>query len=200
MIEFFLHKIPGLSEHFIFATDDVFLGKPVRPDYFFDAKGNPIVVMGEKKWPDSYYESGFEAAAGAGVFIQSFANALKYAYDKTGKKFRYKFKHTFDPMRKSYLAETADADYDFFKKTTFTPFREKTKIQRSVFYFLDNARGRNTIRIRRAGDNKNIWFLRWNLWRMPATFCINGTHRLNSFARNLPAMKKLFPAKSGFEK
>jgi hypothetical protein len=39
-----------------------------------------------------------------------------------------------------------------------------------------------------------------HLKNMPETFCVNGTHALNSFARNLPAMQRLLPEKSKFEK
>lgn len=34
-IELNLHRIPGLSEHFIYFNDDTYLLKPVRPDFFF---------------------------------------------------------------------------------------------------------------------------------------------------------------------
>ena len=38
-IESCLHRIPGLSEHFIYFNDDVFLGKRTKPTDFFTAKG-----------------------------------------------------------------------------------------------------------------------------------------------------------------
>ncbi|MDR3208272.1 MAG: Stealth CR1 domain-containing protein [Rickettsiales bacterium] len=227
MLEFFLHNIPGLSEHFLYANDDMFFGRPAKPDFFFDGKGDPIVIMGARKWPRTYYEKGYAAAEKKGVFFQSCANALKYAYDKTGIKFRMRYKHAIEPMRKSYRAEIAGADYDYFAKTTFTPFREKTKVQRIVFDFMDNAKGRNTIvdkfsagtrriiigdRLRLAkiaaafacgklrSGNMNMNSVSRHLKNMPETFCVNSTHTLNSFSRNLPAMKKLFPEKSEFEK
>ncbi len=40
-IEISMHKIPGLSEHFIYFNDDFFLTKPVQPEYFFSPNGNP---------------------------------------------------------------------------------------------------------------------------------------------------------------
>lgn len=42
-IELFLHKIPGLEEHFIYGNDDTFVYKPLQPEDFFDGNGNPIV-------------------------------------------------------------------------------------------------------------------------------------------------------------
>lgn len=34
-IEFFMHRIEGLSEHFVYFNDDVYLNNPVTPDYYF---------------------------------------------------------------------------------------------------------------------------------------------------------------------
>lgn len=41
VIELFLDKIPGISEHFIYFNDDMFLNAPVLPDDFFDKNGVP---------------------------------------------------------------------------------------------------------------------------------------------------------------
>ena len=50
VIELNMHRIPGLSEHFVNFNDDVFLTQPVKPeDFFQDGKplicslGNPLV-------------------------------------------------------------------------------------------------------------------------------------------------------------
>ncbi len=40
-IEMNLHNIPGLSEHFVYFNDDMYLGRPVKPSDFFD--GSRIV-------------------------------------------------------------------------------------------------------------------------------------------------------------
>ena len=40
VIELFLNRIKGLSEHFVFFNDDFYLNSPVKPDYFFK-KGLP---------------------------------------------------------------------------------------------------------------------------------------------------------------
>ena len=39
-IEFFLYKIKGLSEHFVYFNDDCFLNSPVEPSFYFK-KGLP---------------------------------------------------------------------------------------------------------------------------------------------------------------
>lgn len=45
-IEFYLHRIPGLSEHFIYANDDMFIGREVGKRFFFDAKGRMVCRYG----------------------------------------------------------------------------------------------------------------------------------------------------------
>lgn len=42
-IELNFHRIKGLSERFVLFNDDVFLVRPVSPDYFYHA-GNPLLV------------------------------------------------------------------------------------------------------------------------------------------------------------
>jgi hypothetical protein len=41
-LEACLYKIPNLSEHFLFANDDMFVNKPLTQDYFFNENDNPI--------------------------------------------------------------------------------------------------------------------------------------------------------------
>lgn len=42
-IETSLHRIPGLAEQWIYLNDDVFFGRPVRPEQFFSGSGQPYV-------------------------------------------------------------------------------------------------------------------------------------------------------------
>ena len=44
-IEAHLHKIPGLSEHFIYFNDDMFLGQPCTPGDFFTASGSARYLL-----------------------------------------------------------------------------------------------------------------------------------------------------------
>ena len=41
-LEFHLHKIKGLSEHFLYANDDMFFGRPAKKTDFFTKEGNII--------------------------------------------------------------------------------------------------------------------------------------------------------------
>ena len=44
-IEMYLHRIPGLARRFLYFNDDVFLGRPVRPDDFFLPGGRQRVLL-----------------------------------------------------------------------------------------------------------------------------------------------------------
>jgi hypothetical protein len=45
VIEAFLHRLPGLAEHYIYCNDDVFIGRPVRKADFFTPNGLPLCFM-----------------------------------------------------------------------------------------------------------------------------------------------------------
>jgi hypothetical protein len=53
-IELNLHLIPGLSEHFVYFNDDMFLNGPVKPTYFF-RKGLPCDAPCESFFSSVYY-------------------------------------------------------------------------------------------------------------------------------------------------
>jgi uncharacterized membrane protein len=48
-IETTLHKVPGLSEHFIYFNDDFFIGKPLPYTHFFTSGGKPVINQMSKK-------------------------------------------------------------------------------------------------------------------------------------------------------
>ena len=47
-IEQFMWKIPGLSEHFLYANDDMIPMNPLSPDDFFDKFGNPKIEINNR--------------------------------------------------------------------------------------------------------------------------------------------------------
>lgn len=44
VIEIYMHKIPGLSDHFVYFNDDIYLINPIAPDYFFK-HGKPVDML-----------------------------------------------------------------------------------------------------------------------------------------------------------
>jgi hypothetical protein len=45
VIEAFLHRVPGLAEHYIYCNDDVFMGRPARKADLFTPIGLPLCFM-----------------------------------------------------------------------------------------------------------------------------------------------------------
>jgi hypothetical protein len=48
-IEAALHRIEGLAEHFVYFNDDVFVGRPLRPEHFFTPGGLPKVFLSDAR-------------------------------------------------------------------------------------------------------------------------------------------------------
>jgi len=42
-VEAHLHRIPGLSKHFIYLNDDMFVGRPLEKSFFFTDTGKPVI-------------------------------------------------------------------------------------------------------------------------------------------------------------
>lgn len=49
VIEAHLHKIPGLSENFIYFNDDVFVARPLKKEHFFRANGIASIFIAAKQ-------------------------------------------------------------------------------------------------------------------------------------------------------
>ena len=65
-IESQLHRIEGLSEHFLYLNDDVFIGRPLTPQSFFDSSGNALHFRSPTAVPPSELsddDEGYFAAA-----------------------------------------------------------------------------------------------------------------------------------------
>ena len=64
-IETQLANIPGLSEHFIYFNDDVFIGKPLSKEFFFTSQGKPQLYQRQR----------------VNHFFQSTLNIIRDKYD-----------------------------------------------------------------------------------------------------------------------
>lgn len=45
-IQMYIHKIKGLSEHFVLFDDDMFINQPIKPSVFFTQAGTPRDILG----------------------------------------------------------------------------------------------------------------------------------------------------------
>jgi hypothetical protein len=98
-IESQLHHISDLSEHFLYLNDDVFFGRPVRPDHFFHPNGLTKFFMSKALIPAggiSPEDLPVDAAGknSRGLIAQQFGTVISQ-----------KMKHTPHALRRSVLAE-----------------------------------------------------------------------------------------------
>jgi hypothetical protein len=155
-IEMFLWKIPNLTEHFLYANDDMFFGKGVKPDFFFTKNGNPIVIMKERS--RSFNNQTNHAQVNHRLFSIKTARTIKFVYQQLGSKFHVTFKHAIEPIRKSYMAENFMKLEKNLMETTITPFRDVNNLQRIIMPLYDNFYGRNTIVLNwRTGKRRIVY-------------------------------------------
>ncbi|MGH4032279.1 stealth family protein [Actinomycetota bacterium Odt1-20B] len=101
-IESQLHRIPGLSEHFLYMNDDVFLGAALTPQTFFHANG----VAKFFRSP-SLVDMGTPSVADSPV-VAAGKNNRQLIAESFGRVLTQKMKHTPHPLRRSVLQELED--------------------------------------------------------------------------------------------
>ncbi len=121
-IEVFLPQIKGLSEHFLFANDDMFFWGEVAPDFFFTNEGAPICRTSKRitKVPTK------------SLFGLMVYKGYKMVLDKFGKDVPYWSHHGIDSYRKTDYLECIEHFKDEFEQTASHQFRENTDVQRMI--------------------------------------------------------------------
>ena len=127
-IESMFHKIPGLSEKFIYFNDDVILVNPVvESDYFEDDK---LIYRGDWQWKVSIKQNIARFIPLNDIFILNIISKGFVGYrneQEYFKKSRYrlfKLAHTLHPMKKGLLEEIF-IDEEFLKQQLKYRFRNK---------------------------------------------------------------------------
>ncbi|OKI00876.1 glycosyl transferase family 1 [Streptomyces sp. CB02923] len=121
-IESQLHRIEGLSEHFLYFNDDVFLGQPLTPRSFFHSNGMACFFRSPTTIPPGELSEGEEGYFSAGKNNRALLQK-HFGYTTT-----HSFLHTPHPLRRSVLAEMAEK---FPAETTATAanrFRTSTDL------------------------------------------------------------------------
>ena len=95
-IETVLHKIPNLSEHFLYANDDMFFGNFVEKSFFFNKLGAPIIRFLKRRIIKKIYRR---------LYGYTIAESYKLVKNKIGKSCPNFPHHNIDAYRKSDLEE-----------------------------------------------------------------------------------------------
>ncbi len=202
-IETALYKIPKLSNLFLFANDDTFVNRPVKPSFFFTILGKIIFRFQIRK-----------------LFFKSlYDNQLMYAIKTIDARFHKYFymepHHNIDAYLKKDFKNCVHEFKKEFDKATCHHFREERSISRLVvglysvlknhaylklvnnkYYSCENSELSNDSLIISNSDN-----LEQIIQANPVLFCINDTEF--SVQKNREKAKafleKRFPDKCEFE-
>ncbi|GAA4881884.1 stealth family protein [Serinicoccus chungangensis] len=112
-----LHHIPGLSEHYLYLNDDVFLARLRQAEDYFYANGIAQVPFSPAQFGVGDVIPGEVAPNSAGKTVRSLLQA------DFGRGITQKFKHAPHPQIRSVLAELEERYAEPVARTTRTRFR-----------------------------------------------------------------------------
>ena len=212
VIEGALYKIKNLSEHFLYANDDTFVNRRLKPSFFFNCFGK-IIIRGKYRTfhPDkSQYD-------------QRLLNVQSMIQKAFGKSYTFEPHHNIDAYLKSDFQACAEYFRDEFEKTTYHTFRQSNSVQRLIVHLFSLVRKTAVFknicpkwyqlkfhhlkRFKTSSmyiDNNQLFFkLKKQFYRYnPALFCLNdneySTHEDRIVAKKF--LESYFPHKSQFEK
>jgi hypothetical protein len=99
VIESALHRIPGLSEHYIYFNDDVMLLRPIEPNDLFTGNGLMYNFLSRERYPNG------PATDEDLPSVQGAKNAMQLIHGQWGVWLDRRYKHTFHPLLKSVAEE-----------------------------------------------------------------------------------------------
>ncbi len=209
VIEYFLYKIPGLSEHFLYANDDMFFSKKLTPDFFFDSKtGHPIVRLQRSYLGNLTNRFKERFNIHRNLYRITIDNAAKLINNHFGKYYSATPHHNIDAYLRSDLERiTEDVFKDEINAIVENHFRHETDIQRILFLYYALATKKGVLKYSDRYDSCRIRVYKPDYMKFidkykPYLFCLNDTPRATDADRTRiqPFLESLFPNKSSFEK
>jgi len=204
-IEANLHRIPGLSEQYIYLNDDVFFGAPVKPSDFFTASGKMRLYFDHVLSPRG------EATVNESGYFAGWKNTNKLLDRYFGFKLRASFVHGPFTFKKSVVQNAERRFSNAFKKNSKHKFRsfEDYTVTNGLIpyyaYYRGNAVRGNLAHITVWVKN-NASFVKKQLssvlHKKPATFCVEDmaledSSKIGRILTNF--FNRYFPIKGDFE-
>ncbi len=120
-IETRLHAVPDLADHFVYVNDDVFLGRPRRPEHFFSPGGQYAAFVADHR-----------AVGLPGTddrpYLTAAQNNRRVLADAFGVTLTKTMMHSPHPQRRTTLEEIAARFPEEVERTTQAPFRSGTDL------------------------------------------------------------------------
>lgn len=208
VIEHHLHCIDGLSEHFLYANDDMFINRPVSPSDFFKNEMFPIVRLNYRllRKPYIWFKT-HVLGRRLNMYSTTINNAAKLTEKVFGTYYNGRTHHNIDAYLKSNYNLARNIFGKEIDRTLTNHMRSNTDIQRNIYSYVLLATKCGHLRYvsRRTSfrfhiDNHTHYkkLLKAN----PMLFCMNDSQYSNDMDR-ITAKEFLsgyFPEKSQFEK
>ncbi len=115
VIESALHRIPGISEHYVYLNDDMVFLRPMLPTDFFTTAGFAYAFISYDALPQDGADQLYSVTAQL--------NALEMINQRLECSFRQRMKHTYYPQRRSVLHELEREFHTEFQAMRMRRFR-----------------------------------------------------------------------------
>lgn len=133
-IEFCVHRVPNLAEHFIYSNDDFMLGRPVSPGDFFLPDGTPLLWV-LKRGP-KHMQKLLKKLGSPSSHASSVARAHTIITERYGAHYPYVLRHYPKAMTKRSAAALWDAFPREIQSTLNAPFRSPSDVSVTMLYPL----------------------------------------------------------------
>lgn len=213
-IECSLHNIPGLSEHFIYFNDDVFIGRKLPYTFFFTPEGKPIMQYGTSDWPEieqflrNVTRNKFRNDMGATQYGLTSMHTTMIVKNHFNKFSNLTCPHAPFPMKKSINQEAEKIwkmEFLFTRRHRFRHYRNII-IQLLVLQYGDMT---HQIELMNSSSTNNMFYmissdivvkrLPHDPSNLPKTLCVN-TDDLIYYYQVISWMNSMWGIQSKFEK
>ncbi len=208
VIEYFIYKIAGLTEHFLFANDDFFFNADLSPDYFFLENGFPIVRLKRKPLGKWHYRIKRLAGKKIGQYAEKIHDGTILIEKRFNKYYPGVPHHNIDAYRKSEYQKCVEEIFvEQIKRSQSNRVRAYGDLHRSVFSYYALAVGNAQLKYVGRRESSRILVHRHDFFKYmerykPQLFCLNDSQKVTMKQRQKigPFLENLFPEKSSFEK
>ncbi len=208
VIEYYLYKIPGLMEHFLFSNDDMFFNASLSPDFFF-LGDYPIVRLKRKPLGKWHYRIKDWLGKHQGQYRNMVHHGALTVEKIFGRYYPGVPHHNIDGYRKwDYQKAVEEIFSDQVRKSQTSRVRTYGDVHRSAFSYYALAIGHAHLRYVGRRESMRILIYRYDDFMKylkkyrPKLFCLNDDEHGTAEHREkiVPFLEKMFPDKSAFEK
>lgn len=207
VIEYFLYRIPGLSEYFLYANDDMFFNADLAPDFFFEKDGYPIIGL-KRKLLGKWHHKLKALISDVGHYRKMLIESMELIEKRFGKFYSGVPHHNIDSFRKSDYQKAIE---DVFSQQVESSQGNRTRtygdFHRSAIAYYTLAIGHAHLQYVDRKVASRILIYKHNFKAyidkyQPLLFCLNDNQHVSDEQRQKvqPFLESLFPKKSSFEK